>query len=59
MTRNALNSKITLACRNGGMADAHGSGPCVSNNMWVQVPFPALSGGGFVRPPFVVSKVGA
>ncbi len=26
------------------MADAHGSGPCVSNNMRVQVPSPALSG---------------
>ena len=23
------------------MADAHGSGPCVGNNMWVQVPSPA------------------
>ncbi len=24
------------------MADAHGSGPCVGNNMRVQVPSPAL-----------------
>ena len=28
-------------CGNGGMADAHGSGPCVGNNMRVQVPFSA------------------
>ncbi len=25
------------------MADAHGSGPCVGNNMRVQVPSPALA----------------
>ena len=31
-----------VACRSGGMADAHGSGPCVGNNMRVQVPSPAL-----------------
>ena len=28
--------------RDGGMADAHGSGPCGSNTMRVQVPFSAL-----------------
>ena len=33
---------IHVACRSGGMADAHGSGPCVGNNMRVQVPSPAL-----------------
>ena len=27
--------------RNGGMADAYGSGPYGSNTVWVQVPFPA------------------
>ena len=31
-----------VVCRSGGMADAHGSGPCVGNNMRVQVPSPAL-----------------
>ena len=45
LTSGAVNSKITFACRNGGMADAHGSGPCEVKFMWVQVPFPALSGG--------------
>ena len=33
---------IDVACGSGGMADAHGSGPCVGNNMRVQVPSPAL-----------------
>lgn len=28
------------------MADAHGSGPCDSNIMRVQVPFPAFKGAG-------------
>ena len=37
-----LLDKITVARRNGGMADAHGSGPCEVKFMWVQVPFPAL-----------------
>ncbi len=35
-------------CRHAGMAelaDAHGSGPCESNFMRVQVPFPAVCGG--------------
>ena len=30
-------------CGNGGMADAHGSGPCAGNSMRVQVPFSALA----------------
>lgn len=30
--------------RNGGMADAYGSGPYGSNTVWVQVPFPADKG---------------
>ena len=34
---------IFVACGSGGMADAHGSGPCVGNNMRVQVPSSALS----------------
>ena len=33
---------IFVACGSGGMADAHGSGPCVGNNMRVQVPSSAL-----------------
>ena len=33
---------IYVACGSGGMADAHGSGPCVGNNMRVQVPSSAL-----------------
>ena len=33
---------IIVACRSGGMADAHGSGPCVGNYMRVQVPSSAL-----------------
>ena len=45
LTSGSGESKITFACRNGGMADAHGSGPCEVKFMWVQVPFPALSGG--------------
>lgn len=46
-------SKITLACRNGGMADAPASGAGGSNIVWVQVPFPAgLRGGFLVKPSF-------
>ena len=33
---------IFVACGSGGMADAHGSGPCVGNNMRVQVPSSAF-----------------
>ncbi len=33
---------IDVACGSGGMADAHGSGPCVGNNMRVQVPSSAF-----------------
>ena len=47
-------SKITLACRNGGMADAPASGAGGSNIVWVQVPFPAgLRGGFFSKAVFL------
>ncbi len=45
LTMQGLNLKINHARRNGGMADAHGSGPCEVKFMWVQVPFPALTTG--------------
>ena len=40
--REGLQRSAHAICRNGGMADAHGSGPCDSNIMRVQVPSPAL-----------------
>ena len=40
--REGLQRSAHAICRNGGMADAHGSCPCDSNIMRVQVPFPAL-----------------
>ena len=42
MTVNAKKVKIAIVRRSGGMADAHGSGPCSSNTVWVQVPSSAL-----------------
>ena len=41
MTVIAKKVKIAIVRRSGGMADAHGSGPCDSNIVRVQVPFPA------------------
>ena len=42
MTVIAKKVKIAIVRRSGGMADAHGSGPCSSNTVWVQVPSSAL-----------------
>ena len=42
LTVTAKNVKMALVRRSGGMADAHGSGPCGSNTVWVQVPSSAL-----------------
>ena len=42
MTVTAKDDKMTFVRRSGGMADAHGSGPCGSNTVWVQVPSSAL-----------------
>ena len=42
MTVIAKKVKIAIVRRSGGMADAHGSGPCGSNTVWVQVPSSAL-----------------
>ena len=39
------------------LADAHGSGPCESNFMRVQVPFPALGPAGSARPTFKYAEV--
>ena len=38
MTVTAKEVKMAFVRRSGGMADAHGSGPCGSNTVWVQVP---------------------
>ena len=35
-------SLVDKTCGSGGMADAHGSGPCAGNSVRVQVPFSAL-----------------
>ena len=43
MTVTAKIVTIAFVRRSGGMADAHGSGPCGSNTVWVQVPSSALS----------------
>ena len=42
LTVTAKDDKMTFVRRSGGMADAHGSGPCGSNTVWVQVPSSAL-----------------
>ena len=42
LTATAKDVKMTFVRRSGGMADAHGSGPCGSNTVWVQVPSSAL-----------------
>ena len=42
MTVTAKIVTIAFVRRSGGMADAHGSGPCGSNTVWVQVPSSAL-----------------
>ena len=40
------------------LADAHGSGPCGSNTVWVQVPSPAVKNkkGGSEELPFLFLK---
>ncbi len=42
LTAAIKNVKMAFVRRSGGMADAHGSGPCGSNTVWVQVPSSAL-----------------
>ena len=42
LTVTAKNVKMAFVRRSGGMADAHGSGPCGSNTVWVQVPSSAF-----------------